>query len=125
MKTLENIYVCDVEMLCQEKRKPLKVLGECFGKYYIGFVMQKNSPFTEIFNKFSFLFTEYDLLKYWYRVSTKEVKAQEILFQTYLHEEEALIELSKLKGSFYFLGFAYFVSVLVFMLEIVLHKYCS
>lgn len=123
VKTLKNMYVCDIENLSQEKRKPLKVLGECFGNYYTVFVMQKNSPYTEIFNRYSHLFTQHDLLKYWYKISIKEYKAQEILFRTYLREEESLIDLSKLQGSFYYLAISHFFSVLVFLLEIAFNRH--
>lgn len=118
VKTLENIYVCDIESLSAQKRRPLKVLGEWFGNYYVGFVLQRNSPYTVIFNKYLQLFAQHDLLKYSYKISIKEIKAQQILFQTYLQEEKALINLSKLQGGLYFLGFAHITSFLVLLLEI-------
>ncbi|KAJ8917161.1 hypothetical protein NQ315_012653 [Exocentrus adspersus] len=123
VKTLENVFVCDIENLDEEKRKPLKVLGECFGRYYYAFVLQKNSPFTQIFDRYSYMFSEHGLLKYWYRISLKEIRAQEVLFRAYTREGGATMDLAKMQGAFYLLVVVYVASAVVFLMEISFYKY--
>lgn len=119
VKVLGRNYVCDLETMANNLRKYYKVIDECIGNYYTGFVLKLNSPFTKLFEKQLMRFSEIGLFDYWIKnVSFTNERDQERFFTTYIDEPEyILIDLELIQGVFIFLCIGYLASVLVFVIE--------
>ncbi|CAG9760532.1 unnamed protein product [Ceutorhynchus assimilis] len=121
VKTLENSFVTDVEGFDTEKLKKFKPLKECIGNYYMGFAIQKNSPFGKRFNTIATRMAANGIMTKWLKDQIfYNKKSQDPFFTTYFHEtKHATINSERLFGAVIFLTIGYVIAIIIFILEIV------
>lgn len=119
-KQICNFYLTDTESLDSNQRQSLTVLKECFGSYYVVFVVKKHSPFTKILNKHEARLFEQGILDFWLKnISYFEHSNSffKSLYSDFGDNINIFIDLNRLMGAFYMLLVGHFVAFLVFMLE--------
>lgn len=117
-------YICDLETMPDYKKKYFKLLsdcrGDCIANYYIGFIFQKNSPYTEVFEKEFLRFSENGLYNNWVEgINYLYKKELDPFFSTYtdVDSQSIYIDLPQFQGVFILLAVGYVVSVVIFYLE--------
>lgn len=120
VKTLENSYVTDIEGFDLDKLKHYKALKECLGNYYMGFVLQKNSPFTVRFDSIINRVIESGISSKWLQeIIYMRKKYQDLFFSSYLESiYYTTITSERLYGGFILLAMGHLISIIVFIFEV-------
>lgn len=120
VKTIERRYVTDIDDLPNEARKYYKTLSDCVGTYYIGFVLQKNSPLTRLFDKTIIRLVESGIHDIWVkRVLEESNQFQQVFFSNYIEDSRVYVNVKKIQGAFYLLGVGYVLSLVCFLIEFI------
>lgn len=116
VKTVERRYVTEVNEMPYETRKYYKVLNDCIENNYVGFLLQKNSPYTKLFEEAIVKLVESGIYGNWVEyILDRAEDTQRTFFTNYIEEPERHINLKKIQGAFFLLaggcilGFASFV----------------
>lgn len=125
IRTFENSYVTGLNQVTDSRKLTgYKALKECLFNNYIGFPLQKNSPFKNRFDAVAKRILEGGIMSKWVRdVIWSNRKEQDKFFSTeILGVGYARITPTRFSGALQTLMLGYFVSSLVFFFEFLLGK---
>lgn len=123
VKIIDRRYVTDIDELPNEARKYYKTLSDCVGAYYMGFVLQKNSPLTKLFDETLIRLVESGIHGNWVkRVLDESEQSQRVFFSNYVEEARVYVNVKKIQGAFYVLITGYILSLICFLIEFTFGK---
>lgn len=118
-------YITFTDSLDDYGKKYLMVLSEKLGVYGVVFAVKKNSAFTKIFNDRLYRLQESGLVDYWYTVVKEKYRLpyMENFFSVYSNvlRKYSPLSLEKMYGSFFIILLGYFVSIVIFVSEIIMY----
>lgn len=121
VKVLANAFITETENFPENLKQNLIVLKECIGNYYTVYVFTKNSPYYQMFNERKTRMIEHGFYMNLYNNLTTNSKYRYMRNFYKIRDREtrfAVLSLSKLRGAFYLLIFGYYISLVVFILEL-------
>lgn len=120
---LNKIFVCDWEDVPEHRRKYYKLLKDCYLIEFTGFILPKYSPFTRKVEEVITRLTELGIIELAVRIILNDYKKyQEGFFTNYVYANQHLnINIENMVGAFLLLGAGLVISVVVFLLELIVH----
>ncbi|KAH1003115.1 hypothetical protein HUJ05_011056 [Dendroctonus ponderosae] len=124
VKTLDNSYVTDLDGFEPDKLKDYKALKECIGNHYMGFALQRESPFKRRFDTVAMRIMESGLLRKWLHEQIYQKSAlQAQFFSSYAQNAHyRTITARRLYGAFVLLLVGYGSGALALLVEMVFNK---
>lgn len=123
VKTISNIFVTDIEFMDEDVKHILRTMQECIGNYYLVFILRKNSPLKEIFDRKLYQIIEGGLHHFWFNdiLNNLHISFMKRFFVdsgTELSKNKPL-NFDKLEGVYIFLAISLSIAFMVFLIELI------
>lgn len=118
-------YVTDTENLDSYSKTHLVLLKGCISKSNVVFVLQRNSVYTDIINKYTQRFVEYGFVRYWFKQAIYLSKDTyfDNFYSLYVNKfGHGSLKIERLKGVFIMLTFGLATATLIFIAELLYYK---
>lgn len=124
VKLLPNKYVTDTEALDDYGKTNLKIIPECIETSHIVFVLGRNSPFVNIFDKYVQALVENGIIEFWYNQNKYRyhLAYSDNFFTSYSADIEfnsKALNLKYMQGALYLLVIGFIIALLIFLGEYV------